>query len=155
MTGLNKLSVLITFPFLAHYLSVEDDKNADTSQIWNNYNNFYDKTLQKYKKQIYKDKNEVVVQYYFDTFGLDLNENEIQLKGKWVNIIINAKWADEGFLHLWIDGKLVSSYYGNTLAGTEKIRLKFGPYRNYMDDATSQNIKIPDLNIKYANVGKS
>jgi len=41
-----------------HYLSVEDDKNADTSQIWNNYNNFYDKTLQKYKKQIYKDKNE-------------------------------------------------------------------------------------------------
>ena len=106
-------------------------------------------------ENFYKDKNEVGVQYYFDTFGLDLNESKIQLKGKWVNILINAKWADEGFLHLWIDGKLVSSYYGNTLAGTEKIRLKFGPYRNYMDDATSKNIKIPDLNIKYANIGKS
>ena len=70
-------------------------------------------------------------------------------------MIVNAKWADEGFLHLWINGKLVSSYYGNTLAGADKIRIKFGPYRNYMDDATSQNIKIDDLNIRYANVGKS
>ena len=58
-------------------------------------------------------------------------------------------------MHLWIDGKLVSSYYGQTLAGADKIRMKFGPYRNYMDDATSENIDIPDLNVKYANIGKS
>ena len=106
-------------------------------------------------EKFYTDDNEVGGQNYYNTFSLDLNQSEIPLKGKWVNLIINAKWADDGFLHLWIDGKLVSSYYGQTLAGADKIRIKFGPYRNYMDDATSENIDIPDLKVKYANIGKS
>ena len=117
-------------------------------------------SLNKYNEnssiaEFFTENNEAGRQNYYNTFSLDLNQNEISLKGKWVNLIINAKWADDGFLHLWIDGKLVSSYYGQTLAGADKIRIKFGPYRNYMDDATSENIDIPDLKVKYANIGKS
>jgi hypothetical protein len=63
-----------------------------------------------------------------------------------VNILINAKWAKDGFLHLWIDGKLRSSYFGDMMAGATSARFKFGPYRNHMDDATDAGLKINDAN---------
>ena len=76
--------------------------------------------------------NEVGEQYYFDGIGVSLDEKFQAMKGKWVNVLINAKWAEDGFLHLWIDGKLRSSYFGDVLGGASRVRFKFGPYRNYM-----------------------
>ena len=69
--------------------------------------------------------------------------------------MVNAKWAEDGFLHLWIDGKLRSSYYGDTLGGASSVRFKFGPYRHHMNQATNAGVQIPDLKIKYSNVGKA
>ncbi len=72
-----------------------------------------------------------------------------------VNLLINAKWAKDGFLHLWIDGKLRSSYFGDVLGGASRVRFKFGPYRNYMTDATDQGLEVKDAVIRYSNVGKA
>ena len=69
--------------------------------------------------------------------------------------LVNAKWAKDGFLHLWIDGKLRSSYFGDMMAGATSVRFKFGPYRNHMDDATDDGLKINDVIIRYSNVGKA
>jgi len=93
--------------------------------------------------------------YYFDAYAVDLDHSYSPLKGKWVNILINAKWAKDGFLHLWIDGKLRSSYFGDVMAGATSVRFKFGPYRNHMDDATDAGLKINDAIIRYSNVGKA
>ncbi len=54
--------------------------------------------------------NEADEQYYFDGYTVHLDDRFSPLRGKWVNLLINAKWAKDGFLHLWIDGKLRSSY---------------------------------------------
>jgi hypothetical protein len=100
-------------------------------------------------------KNEVDEAYYFDHYAVNLDQKFSPLKGKWVNILINAKWAKDGFLHLWIDGKLRSSYFGDVLGGATSVRFKFGPYRNYMTDATDAGLTIKDAIIRYSNVGKA
>jgi len=99
--------------------------------------------------------NEAGEQYYFDSYGIHLDDRFSPLRGKWVNLLINAKWAKDGFLHLWIDGKLRSSYFGDVLGGASRVRFKFGPYRNYMTDATDQGLEIKDAVIRYSNVGKA
>ena len=49
-------------------------------------------------------KNETEAEYfYFDHYIVTLDQNFARLKGKWGNILINAKWSEQGFLHLWID----------------------------------------------------
>ena len=101
-------------------------------------------------------KNETGEEYlYFDTYFVNLDHNFSPLKGKWVNVLVNARWSKDGFLHMWIDGKLRSSYFGDTLGGASSIRFKFGPYRHHMSEATDAGLKIPDVKIKYANVGKA
>ena len=99
--------------------------------------------------------NEAGEQYYFDGYTVHLDDRFSPLRGKWVNLLINAKWAKDGFLHLWIDGKLRSSYFGDVLGGASRVRFKFGPYRNYMTDATDQGLEIKDAVIRYSNVGKA
>ena len=99
--------------------------------------------------------NEAGEQYYFDGYTVHLDDRFSPLRGKWVNLLINAKWAKDGFLHLWIDGKLRSSYFGDVLGGASKVRFKFGPYRNYMTDATDQGLEVKDAVIRYSNVGKA
>ena len=93
--------------------------------------------------------------YYFDSYAVVLDPDFSSLKGKWVNILINAKWAKKGFLHFWIDGKLRTSYFGDTMVGASSARFKFGPYRHHMDEATDAGLKIPDTVIRYSNVGKA
>ena len=99
--------------------------------------------------------NEAGEQYYFDGYTVHLDDRFSPLRGKWVNLLINAKWAKDGFLHLWIDGKLRSSYFGDVLGGASRVRFKFGPYRNYMTDATDQGLEVKDAVIRYSNVGKA
>ena len=99
--------------------------------------------------------NEAGEQYNFDGYVVHLDDRFSPLRGKWVNLLINAKWAKDGFLHLWIDGKLRSSYFGDVLGGASRVRFKFGPYRNYMTDATDQGLEIKDAVIRYSNVGKA
>jgi len=99
--------------------------------------------------------NESGEQYNFDGYVVHLDDKFSPLQGKWVNLLINAKWAKDGFLHFWIDGKLRSSYFGDVLGGASRVRFKFGPYRNYMTDATDQGLEIKDVIIRYSNIGKA
>ena len=99
--------------------------------------------------------NESGEQYNFDGYTVHLDDKFSPLQGKWVNLLINAKWAKDGFLHFWIDGKLRSSYFGDVLGGASRVRFKFGPYRNYMTDATDQGLEIKDVVIRYSNIGKA
>ena len=92
---------------------------------------------------------------FFETYAVAFDPFFSPLKGKWVNVLLNAKWAKDGFLHLWIDGKLRSSYYGDTMSDATSSRFKFGPYRYDMTQATDSGLKIPDIKIRYSNVGKA
>ena len=101
-------------------------------------------------------KNETGEEYlYFDTYFVNLDHNFSPLKGKWVNVLVNARWSKDGFLHMWVDGKLRSSYFGDTLGGASSVRFKFGPYRHHMHQATNEGLEVPDLKIRYSNVGKA
>ena len=94
--------------------------------------------------------------YLFDHYGIVLDENyEGKLRDKWVNFIINANWSKNGFLHLWIDGELRVSYFGDILGDADRVRFKFGPYRHHMTKATNKGQTIQDIKILYSNVGKS
>jgi hypothetical protein len=93
--------------------------------------------------------------FFFETYAVGFDPFFSPLKGKWVNVLLNAKWAKDGFLHLWIDGKLRSSYYGDTMSDATSSRFKFGPYRYDMTQATDSGLNIPDIKIRYSNVGKA
>ena len=67
----------------------------------------------------------------------------------------STNYTEKGFMHLWIDGTLRSSYFGDTLAGASSVRFKFGPYRHHMHQATNEGLEVPDLKIRYSNVGKA
>ena len=94
-------------------------------------------------------------QFFFESYVVNFDPLFSPLKGKWVNVLLNAKWAKDGFLHLWIDGKLRSSYYGDTMSDATSVRFKFGPYRHHMTQATDSGFKIPDVKVRYSNVGKA
>ena len=94
--------------------------------------------------------------YDFEHYGIALNSvYKGKLKGKWINVLVNAKWDTDGFIHMWIDGELRVSYYGDLIAGADRVRFKFGPYRHHMVQATDAGLKIEDLTLYYSNVGKS
>ena len=93
--------------------------------------------------------------FFFETYAVAFDPFFSPLKGKWVNVLLNAKWAKDGFLHLWIDGKLRSSYYGDTMSDATSSRFKFGPYRYDMTQAKDSGLNIPDIKIRYSNVGKA
>ena len=101
-------------------------------------------------------KNEMGAEYFYpEHYVVNLDPNFSPLKGKWVNILLNIKWAEKGFMHLWIDGTLRSSYFGDTLVGASSVRFKFGPYRHHMHQASNEGLEVPDLKIRYSNVGKA
>ena len=142
-----------------HNFSLFDFKmihNKTELTVGPTFNFAYNDFVWAFNSDQYKEfKNETgFLSYYPDQYIVVLEPNN--LKGKWVNVLINAKWSKDGFLHMWIDGKLRSSYYGNLMPGKlNKVRFKFGPYRNHMDEATAKGVTISDATIRYSNVGKA
>ena len=107
----------------------------------------------KYSTIEFRDEEE---HYQFEHYGIVLNSvYKGKLKGKWINVLVNAKWDKDGFIHMWIDDELRVSYYGDMMAGADRVRFKFGPYRHHMINATNAGLKIEDLTLYYSNVGKS
>ena len=103
----------------------------------------------------YEDREGVEL-YGFEHYAIVLDSiYKGKHKGKWINILINAKWHTDGFIHMWIDDELRVSYYGDMIAGADRIRFKFGPYRHHMTQATDAGLNIEDIKIYYSNVGKS
>ena len=49
---------LLTKELQDYNFTIEDNRDADTSLIWNNFTTFYDKTLKRYKDTVYKGKEE-------------------------------------------------------------------------------------------------
>ena len=51
--------------------------------------------------------------------------------GKWNDIFFNAKWSlkQDGYLKMWINGRLVYHYIGSNLTPREKEGFQFGIYR--------------------------
>lgn len=54
--------------------------------------------------------------------------------GRWVQIVALSRWSgsSDGYFKLWIDGRAVFAFSGNTLQGTDRVEFKFGPYRHHM-----------------------
>ena len=62
--------------------------------------------------------------YEFAHYGIVLNSvYKGKLKGKWINVLVNAKWDKDGFIHMWIDDELRVSYYGDMMAGADRVDL--------------------------------
>ncbi|MFY0682859.1 MAG: heparin lyase I family protein [Thalassovita sp.] len=54
--------------------------------------------------------------------------------GRWVQMIAHMKWANDptGFFRLWIDGRPIIGFTGNTLQGSTQVEYKFGLYRHHI-----------------------
>ena len=93
--------------------------------------------------------------YESDTYALGLDYKYDALFGKWLFIVMNAKWDKDGHFHMWINGKLRVSYYGDMLRGSDRVRFKFGPYRHHMTYATEQGEDIPNIDVYYSSLSKT
>ena len=53
-----------------------------------------------------------------DQFFLQIIPNEENFKGKWLDFIAHTKWSkkDDGFIHLWVNGKKEYTYTGSTVS---------------------------------------
>ncbi len=52
---------------------------------------------------------------------------------RWVQVVMHARWdAVGGVLEIWIDGKPIMGFSGDTLRGAQNVQYKFGPYRHHM-----------------------
>ena len=76
----------------------------------------------------------------------------IEMLGRWNDVVINAKWTDkdDGFLRIWINGKLAYDYTGTTTEKGLKAYHKFGIYDSYLSRYTSG--KIPTRVVYYDEV---
>ena len=56
------------------------------------------------------------------------------LLGKWNDIVFNTKWSlkQDGYLKMWINGRLVYHYIGSNLTPREKEGFQFGIYRGFL-----------------------
>lgn len=74
-------------------------------------------------------------------------------KGKWVDVIVNVNWDDEGSVRFWLNDELrVSVSNNNTIGNARGAKFKFGPYRHHMDEF---NTPIKDVTIHYAGVERA
>ena len=76
----------------------------------------------------------------------------IEMLGRWNDVVINAKWTDkdDGFLSIWINGKLAHDYNGPTKEKGFKAYHKFGIYHSKLSRYTSG--KIPTQVVYYDEV---
>lgn len=61
--------------------------------------------------------------------------SQADFSNRWVDVIAHARWAndDTGFFQIWIGGRPIFGYSGNTLKGTTEVEYKFGLYRHHMN----------------------
>ena len=76
-------------------------------------------------------------QFNHRTFNhMKLLEQEDML-GQWNDVIVNAKWThkDDGFFKLWVNGKLMHFFEGQTQSKGDSVKLTFGIYHSYLSRA--------------------
>ena len=67
-----------------------------------------------------------------------------EFKGKWIDVLINAKWTsdNDGFFKVWLNKDLKYDWKGPTKARNEGVFFKFGVYRSFLvRDLIVENIK--------------
>lgn len=54
---------------------------------------------------------------------------------RWVQVVAHMKWVADGtgFFNLWIDGRPIYGFSGDSLRQAEAVQFKFGPYRHHMN----------------------
>ena len=74
-------------------------------------------------------------------------------KGKWVDVIVNVNWDENGAVRFWLNDVLRASFSNNNTIGNARgAKFKFGPYRHHMDEF---NTPIKDVTIHYAGVERA
>ena len=100
-----------------------------------------------------KSRQAGLIQYDFPTyfFYLDSAASGKTYHDRWVDIVLNIKWAEDGYTRVWIDNDLVINADSAPLGGkpTKQYSFKFGPYRNHMPP----NRRAPDIRVYYGDVG--
>ena len=52
---------------------------------------------------------------------------------RWVQMVAHLRWSgDKGFVKIWVDGKPIFGFSGNTMQWGRQVEFKFGPYRHHM-----------------------
>jgi len=80
-----------------------------------------------------------------------INKND--LFGKWNDIVFNAKWSSKqnGFLKMWINGKLAYHYIGSNLTPKENEGFQLGIYRGTTSSSPKEATQVAYYDeIRYA-----
>lgn len=59
---------------------------------------------------------------------------QAELTGRWIDIVVHARWSngDDGFMKVYVNGKLVAQHEGPTTNQSNPIYFKYGIYRTFM-----------------------
>lgn len=62
------------------------------------------------------------------------DESGLSLKGRWIDILIHAKWSHntDGFFRVYADHELKYNWDGQTIARGDRSHFKFGIYRSFI-----------------------
>jgi len=94
-----------------------------------------------------------LIQYEFPRYFFYLNSaaSSKPYHDRWVDVVLNIKWSDNGYTRVWLDNELIINAAWAPLGGkpTKQYSFKFGPYRNHMPP----NRRAPDIRVYYADVG--
>ena len=61
--------------------------------------------------------------------------SQADYSNRWVDVVSHARWSndDGGFFRMWIDGRAIFGFAGDTLQGTSEVEHKFGLDRHHMN----------------------
>ncbi|MCM2456485.1 hypothetical protein HGO37_13925 [Rhizobium sp. CG4] len=56
------------------------------------------------------------------------------MKGNWTSVLVHAKWSrqQDGFIHVWIDGKQKVNLSGPNVDRNDPVYFKYGIYRSFV-----------------------
>ena len=84
--------------------------------------------------------------------------NEENLRGKWHQIEVHAKWEKDksGIFQVWVNGELKVDFTGRTMTA-KKVYFKYGVYRFFMSRYKKQfkTTEVSSQTVYYSNVKKA
>ncbi len=76
-----------------------------------------------------------------------------RFSGRWVQVVLRVVWdgPSKGVFDMWLDGRKVVGYQGNTAHSADSVRFKFGVYRLKLNSSNNP----PDFRAYFSYVGNA
>ncbi|MCR9239683.1 MAG: heparin lyase I family protein [Alphaproteobacteria bacterium] len=89
--------------------------------------------------------------YQMQTIVPSDTDNGLSIKGRWIDILIHAKWSHnkDGFFNIYADQELKYEWKGQTIAKGDRSHFKFGLYRSFVSRFPGPSNPGPPAQVVY------